>query len=60
VQLVILQVDVLGPSAHPLFNYLNTKAPNPNGKQAITMNYEKFLIDAQGKLVTAQPVFAGI
>lgn len=44
------KIDVEGDNAHPLFQYL-TAADNPDFKGEIKWNFEKFLIDAEGKLV---------
>lgn len=43
------KVDLLGPSAHPLYVAMTSALPTPNGYNRITLNYEKFLLDAQGK-----------
>jgi glutathione peroxidase len=49
------KVDVLGPSAHPLYAALTSARPTPNGYSRITLNYEKFLLDAAGKPVRRYP-----
>lgn len=49
------KIDFLGPSAHPLFNALTKNFPTPNGYGRITLNYEKFLFDANGKPVRRYP-----
>ena len=43
------KIDLLGPSAHPLYAEITKYLPTPNGYGRITMNYEKFLLDANGK-----------
>ena len=48
-------MDLLGPSAHPLFNALTQTLPTPNGYGRITLNYEKFLLDSTGKPVRRYP-----
>lgn len=48
------KVDVVGPTQHPLFNYLASKA-NPNGRRSITLNFEKFLLDDSGAIVRRYP-----
>ena len=42
-------------SAHPLYNALTKNFPTPNGYGRITLNYEKFLLDANGKPVRRYP-----
>ena len=42
------KVDLLGPSAHPLYSALTKTLLTPNGYGRITLNYEKFLLDAKG------------
>lgn len=49
------KIDILGPSAHPLYNALTTMLPTPNGYERITLNYEKFLLDSTGKPVRRYP-----
>lgn len=49
------KIDFLGPSAHPLYNALTKNFPTPNGYGRITLNYEKFLLDADGKPVRRYP-----
>ena len=49
------KIDFLGPSAHPLYNALTKNFPTPNGYGRITLNYEKFLLDASGKPVRRYP-----
>ncbi|KAJ8613943.1 hypothetical protein CTAYLR_008781 [Chrysophaeum taylorii] len=48
------KVDVLGKTAHPLFQYLQTY-PNPNGVNRLTVNFEKFLLDGRGKVLRRYP-----
>lgn len=42
------KVDLLGPSAHPLYSALTKTLLTPNGYGRITLNYEKFLLDSKG------------
>ena len=42
------KVDVLGPSAQPLYSALTKSLITPNGYGRITLNYEKFLLDSKG------------
>lgn len=44
------KISVKGNDQHPLFTYL-TSADNPDFKGQIKWNFEKFLIDANGKLI---------
>jgi glutathione peroxidase len=44
------KISVKGDDQHPLFTYL-TSAENPDFTGEIKWNFEKFLIDKQGKLV---------
>lgn len=44
------KVNVIGPDICPLFKYL-TEAPNPDFTGDIKWNFEKFLIDKDGKLI---------
>lgn len=42
------KVDLLGPSACPLYSALTKNLLTPNGYGRITLNYEKFLLDSKG------------
>jgi glutathione peroxidase-family protein len=42
---------VVGKFSHPYFKYLTTNLANPNNVTRITLNYEKFLVDAEGKVL---------
>lgn len=44
------KISVKGEDQHPLFSYL-TSASNPDFKGEIKWNFEKFLINRQGKLI---------
>jgi glutathione peroxidase len=44
------KVSVAGDDIHPLFKYL-TSAENPDFTGAVKWNFEKFLIDENGKLI---------
>jgi glutathione peroxidase len=44
------KVVVKGESIHPLFQWLTTEA-NPDFTGDINWNFEKFLLDEQGKLI---------
>jgi glutathione peroxidase len=45
------KVDVKGPNAHPLFQYLTQARPGILGTEAIKWNFTKFLIDRGGEPV---------
>ncbi len=44
------KVDVNGPAAHPIYNYLISEAPEGKG-EAIKWNFTKFLINKKGEVV---------
>ena len=44
--------EVNGDAAHPLFRHLKSEARGLLGTEAIKWNFTKFLVDAQGKVVT--------
>jgi glutathione peroxidase len=45
------KVDVNGPGAHPLFDYLKAEQPGMLGTKNIKWNFTKFLVDKTGKVV---------
>lgn len=45
------KVDVNGPTAHPLFEWLKNEARGLLGSRAIKWNFTKFLVDRQGHAV---------
>lgn len=45
------KVDVNGPEAHPLFNFLTQEKPGVLGSKKIKWNFTKFLINRQGEVV---------
>lgn len=45
------KVDVNGPGASPLFDWLKSEAPGVLGTKAVKWNFTKFLIDRQGNVV---------
>eukprot|EP01041_Mallomonas_annulata_P000731 gene731-1405_t len=49
------KVDLIGPSAHPLFVALTGELPTPNGYNRITLNYEKFLLNEKGEPLRRYP-----
>jgi glutathione peroxidase len=45
------KIEVNGPSAHPLYQFLKKAKPGILGSQRIKWNFTKFLIDRQGRVV---------
>lgn len=45
------KVDVNGPNAIPLFDWLKSEAPGILGSKAIKWNFTKFLVDREGNAV---------
>ena len=45
------KVDVNGPGASPLFDWMKAEAPGLLGSKAIKWNFTKFLIDREGNVV---------
>jgi len=48
---LMAKVDVNGPAAAPLYDWLKAQAPGLLGSKAIKWNFTKFLIDRQGRVV---------
>lgn len=48
---MMAKVDVNGPQAHPLYQWLVKEAPGILGTKSIKWNFTKFLIDRDGKVV---------
>ena len=46
------KIEVNGPDAHPLFQYLKKEKRGLLGTDSIKWNFTKFLVDRQGKPVT--------
>lgn len=42
------KIDVNGPTAHPLYQWLKTEAPGVLGSGAVKWNFTKFLVDRAG------------
>ena len=49
---MMAKVDVNGPQAHPLFQWLKAQAPGILGTQSIKWNFTKFLIGRDGQVRT--------
>jgi len=45
------KIDVNGPNAHPLYDYLKREQPGILGSKNIKWNFTKFLVDRNGKVV---------
>ncbi|MDB5890801.1 MAG: Glutathione peroxidase [Polaromonas sp.] len=45
------KVDVNGPSAHPLYQWLCAEAPGLLGSKSIKWNFTKFLVGKDGKVI---------
>ena len=45
------KIDVNGPGAHPLYQFLKQSAPGLLGTESIKWNFTKFLVDPQGRVV---------
>lgn len=45
------KIDVNGPDAHPLYQYLTKEAPGLLGTKAVKWNFTKFLVDGSGKVL---------
>lgn len=45
------KIDVNGPNAHPLYEYLKSEQPGVLGTKNIKWNFTKFLVDKNGKVV---------
>ena len=48
---VFAKIDVNGPSADPLYEYMKKAAPGLMGLTSIKWNFTKFLIDRSGRVV---------
>jgi glutathione peroxidase len=45
------KIDVNGPSAHPLYEFLKSEKSGLLGIEAIKWNFSKFLVDKEGRVV---------
>ena len=48
---MMAKVEVNGPSAHPLWQWLKAQAPGVLGTQAIKWNFTKFLVGRNGQVL---------
>eukprot|EP00965_Chrysotila_dentata_P123817 4092655-Pleurochrysis_carterae.AAC.4 len=49
------KADLLGGNALPLYSWMTKSLVNPWGLERVTLNYEKFLLDADGRPVRRYP-----
>ena len=45
------KIDVNGPEAHPLYQWLSAEAPGLLGSKAIKWNFTKFLVGKDGRVI---------
>jgi glutathione peroxidase len=45
------KVEVNGPGAHPLWQYLTREAPGLLGSRSVKWNFTKFLVDREGRVM---------
>ena len=45
------KIDVNGPAAAPLYDWMKSEAPGLMGSKSVKWNFTKFLIDRQGQVV---------
>lgn len=45
------KIDVNGPNAHPLYEFLKSEQPGVLGTKNIKWNFTKFLVDRNGKVI---------
>lgn len=48
---VLKKIDVNGPDADPVYNFVKSKKPGLLGIKGVKWNFEKFLIDKDGNVV---------
>jgi glutathione peroxidase len=49
---IFAKIDVNGPDAHPLYQFLKNRKRGIFGTQKIKWNFTKFLVDRRGQVVT--------
>lgn len=49
------KIDVNGPDAHPLFEYLKHSAKGLLGSEGVKWNFTKFLVNREGEVVRRYP-----
>lgn len=48
---MMAKIDVNGPAAHPLYQWLSAEAPGLLGSKAIKWNFTKFLVGKEGQVI---------
>lgn len=48
---ILAKIDVNGPDAAPLYRYLRSAAPTPDGSDEISWNFTKFLVGPDGEVI---------
>lgn len=48
---MMAKVDVNGPAAHPLYQWLSAQAPGLLGSKALKWNFTKFLVGKDGEVI---------
>jgi glutathione peroxidase len=48
---MMAKIDVNGPGAHPLYQWLSAEAPGLLGSKAIKWNFTKFLVSKDGEVI---------
>ena len=48
---MMAKIDVNGPAAHPLYQWLSSEAPGLLGSKAIKWNFTKFLVGKNGQVI---------
>ena len=48
---MMAKIDVNGPAAHPLYQWLSSEAPGLLGSKSIKWNFTKFLIGRDGQVI---------
>ena len=48
---MMAKIDVNGPAAHPLYQWLSSEAPGLLGSKAIKWNFTKFLVGKDGQVI---------
>jgi glutathione peroxidase len=49
---IFAKIDVNGPHAHPLYEFLKREKPGFLGSKSIKWNFTKFLVDRRGSVVS--------
>ena len=45
------KIEVKGPGQHPLYQWLTQKAKNGSQDSSVKWNFQKYLVDEQGRLI---------